>query len=157
MPRSSGEYPKDRSNVTLRSRWADPRRLFVALDRTEFGERPMIKRPRAGRLALRHQAATGGQPDGFFCERGAVGPFFFGAGAMRGMSSNIDAIGTPNIWQISKSRASAHAVFAALIFLNLLKAEAQLLSEMNLAHFYRLQSAANLRDVYRPSLGFWET
>jgi hypothetical protein len=66
----------------------------------------MIKRPRAGRLALRHQAATGGQADGFFCERGSVGPFFFGAGALRGMSSNIDAIGTPNIWQISKSRAA---------------------------------------------------
>jgi hypothetical protein len=26
----------------------------------------MIKRPRAGRLALRHHAAVGGQPGGFF-------------------------------------------------------------------------------------------
>jgi hypothetical protein len=66
----------------------------------------MIKRARAGKLALRHHAAVGGQPGGFFFERRAVRPFFFGAGALRGMSSNIDAIGTPRTWQISYSRAA---------------------------------------------------
>jgi len=37
---------------------------------------------------------------GFFFGRGAVRLFFFDVGALRGMSSNIDATGTPNIWQI---------------------------------------------------------
>jgi hypothetical protein len=42
-----------------------------------------------------------GQPGGFFFGREAVLPFFFDVDALRGMSSNIDAIGTPNTWQIS--------------------------------------------------------
>jgi hypothetical protein len=35
-----------------------------------------------------------GQPGGFFFGREGVLPFFFDVGALRGMSSNIDAIGT---------------------------------------------------------------
>jgi hypothetical protein len=49
--------------------------------------------------------------------------------------------------------------FAAIIFLNLFKADTQFLSELIPAHFHRSPSAANLigKDVYRSSLGFWET
>jgi hypothetical protein len=43
---------------------------------------------------------------GFFFGREAVRPFFFDVGALRGMSSNIDAIGTSRTWQISYSRAA---------------------------------------------------
>jgi hypothetical protein len=35
-----------------------------------------------------------------------VRPFFFGVGALRGMSSKIDVIGAPITWQISYSRAA---------------------------------------------------
>ena len=42
----------------------------------------------------------------FFFGRKAVRPFLFRAGAPRGMSSNIDAIGTSRTRQISYSRAA---------------------------------------------------
>jgi hypothetical protein len=51
-----------------------------------------------------------GQPGGFFFEREALLSFFFGVGALRGMSSNIDAIGTSRTRQISYSRAAVRKI-----------------------------------------------
>jgi len=53
-----------------------------------------------GDAAIFARRSPSGQFAGFFFERGAPRPFF-AAGALPGMSSNIDAIGTPRIWQIS--------------------------------------------------------
>jgi hypothetical protein len=75
---------------------------------SRWGPRPIGEMLQRGRrcCSLRQEEEPSGQFGGFFFECAAARPFFFGAAALRGMSSNIDAIGTPRIWQISYSRAA---------------------------------------------------
>jgi hypothetical protein len=62
-----GMWKKSRRQLVFRDRRVRSAAFCLSgSNRISASRRPMIKRSRAGRLALRHHAAAGGQPGGFF-------------------------------------------------------------------------------------------